>query len=214
MARPSEMDREPPLGVIAIGGSAGAVEALKQLTGGLPEDLPFAVLVAMHMSSGTPSVLGRILDRSGPLPAAAARDGEPIVAGRIYVAVPDHHLLAHERRIVLSHGPAEDGHRPAINPLMRSVAVGHGPRAVGVLLSGVLDDGVLGLAAIHSHGGIVVVQDPDDAVFPSMPLNAIANVPVDHQVKAVAAGRLLAVLGRRQPSEVATRMDPALDIQN
>src|ERR1700754_4867956 len=145
MTNVSDEHRDPPSGVVAIGGSAGGVEALKQLAAGLPEDLPYAVLVVLHTSPGTPSVLGQILDRCGPLPAAAAIDGEPVRAGRVYVAVPDKHLLVRDHRIVVWRGPGEDGHRPAINPLMRSAAVAYGKRAVGVLLSGVLDDGVLGL---------------------------------------------------------------------
>ena len=214
MAPTFETDGSPPAGVIAVGGSAGGVEALKQLAAGLPADLPFAVLVVLHMAPGTPSVLGQILDRCGPLPAAAAIDGEPVRAGRIYVAVPDYHLLVGDHRIVVSRGPTEDGHRPAINPLMRSAALAYGERAIGVLLSGVLDDGVLGLAAIHSRGGVVVVQDPADAAFPSMPRNALANVPVDHQVTATAAGDLFAALAGRRSPKVSMRPDPAIELEN
>jgi two-component system chemotaxis response regulator CheB len=211
-AQTSDPDR--PYGVIAIGASAGGVEALKQLAAGLRDDLPYAVLVALHMASGTPSVLARILDRSGPLPAKQAVDGEHIRAGQIYVAVPDRHLLVNEHRIVVSRGPTEDGHRPAINPLMRSAAIAFGVRAVGVLLSGVLDDGVLGLAAIRARGGVTVVQDPDDALFPDMPRNAIAARIVDHEVSAGAAGRLFAKLAERAQEEVAMEPDPAMELEN
>ena len=204
----------PQAGVIAIGGSAGGVEALKQLAGGLPADLPYAILVVLHMAPGTPSVLGQILNRCGPLHAAAAVDGEPVSAGRIYVAAPDHHLFVRDHRIVVSQGPSEDGHRPAINPLMRSVALAYGKRGVGMLLSGVLDDGVLGLAAIHSRGGVVVVQDPDDAIFSGMPRNALANGPVDHTVTAAAAGRLFMALAKRQPREVTVEPDASIEVEN
>src|SRR5438309_7018145 len=136
--------------VVAVGASAGGVEALTRFAAGLPADLPYAVLVTLHLPSGAPSVLARILDRNGPLPAEPAIDGVPLEPGTIRVAVPDRHLLVYDHRIVLSQGPTEDGHRPAINALFRSVALSIGRRAVSVLLSGVLDDGALGSAAIRS----------------------------------------------------------------
>src|SRR5690349_17402114 len=110
-----------PLGVVAVGASAGGVEALTELAAGLPEDLPYALLVALHLPANAPSVLARIIDRSGPLSAVAARDGEPLEPNRIHVAVPGRHLLVADRRVVLSEGPTENGHRPAINALFRSV---------------------------------------------------------------------------------------------
>jgi two-component system, chemotaxis family, protein-glutamate methylesterase/glutaminase len=214
MGTDQRVDEGPPVGVIAAGGSAGGVEALKHLAEGLSRDLPYAVLVALHMAPGTPSVLGQILNRSGPLPATAARNGEPVRRGHVYVAVPDHHLLVDGGRLVVVRGPTEDGHRPAINPLMRSAAVSYGARTIGMLLSGVLDDGVLGLAAIQARGGVVVVQDPADAAFPSMPLNALAHLPVDHQVTAAAAGRLFMALAERRPREAAMDHDPAIELEN
>ncbi len=207
-------DTGRPRGVIAIGASAGGVEALKQLASGLPHDLPDAVLVTLHMAPSSPSVLARIIDRSGPLPAHQAVDGEQLRAGQVYVAVPDRHLLVHGDRVVVSRGPTEDGHRPAVNASLRSAAVAFGPRAVGVLLSGVLDDGVLGLAAIRAQGGVTVVQHPDDAMFPDMPRNAIAAQVVDHQVTARDAGRLLADLARQREQEAAMQPDPAMELEN
>lgn len=203
-----------PRGVIAIGASAGGVDAIKQLAASLPPDLSYAVLVTLHMAASTPSVLAHIVDRSGPLPATQAVDGECLRPGHVYVAAPDRHLLVRDHRIVVSRGPTEDGHRPAINPLMRSVAVAYGPRAVGVLLSGVLDDGVLGLAAIRSRGGVTVVQDPDDALFPDMPRNAIAAQVVDYEVAAGASGRLLKALAERPGGEFTMVSDPAMEVEN
>jgi two-component system chemotaxis response regulator CheB len=141
-----------PAGVVAIGASAGGVEALTTLAAGLPRDFPFAVTAVLHMPADAPSVLAKIIDRSGPLPATPATHGARLEGGTIHVAVPDHHLLVHDHRVVLSNGPTENGHRPAINALFRSVAIAYGRRAIGVLLSRVLDDGVLG-AAIRSRGG-------------------------------------------------------------
>ena len=214
MTLESDTSSDLPIGVIAVGASAGGVEALKQLVAGLPRELPYAVLVTLHMGAGSPSVLAKILDRSGPLPAAQAKDGEHIRSGRIYVAVPDRHLLVEDHRVVVSRGPTEDGFRPAINPLLRSAAVAYGPRAIGVLLSGVLDDGVLGLGAIRSRGGVTVVQDPDDALFPDMPRNAIAAQIVDHEVAAGAAGRLFAKLAERPVDDGSVERDAAMELDN
>lgn len=130
---------------MAVGASAGGIEALTELVASLPPDFPFAVMVAIHMWAGGPSVLAEILDRSGPLAATAATDGAILEPGRIYVAVPDNHLLARDHRVMLSDGPSESGRRPAIDVLFRSVALDYGSRAIGVLMSGLLDDGVAGL---------------------------------------------------------------------
>lgn len=201
-------------GVVAVGGSAGGVEALKQLCAEMPADLPYAVLVALHMPRGTASVLARILDRSGPLTAVAARQGEQLRPGRIHVAVPDHHLLVVDHRVVLSQGPTEDGHRPALNALFRSVALTFGQQAIGVLLSGVLDDGVLGLAAIRKRGGTTVVQDPEDAIFSAMPLHALESGVVDHTVPADGVGRLLTELAAREIEVTPMQPDERMEMEN
>ncbi|BCJ56388.1 hypothetical protein Asp14428_78630 [Actinoplanes sp. NBRC 14428] len=162
--------------VVAVGASAGGVEALRALVAGLPDGYPGAVLVVLHVPRDSPSALPAILTRSGPLPAATAVDGEELRHGRIYVAPNDHHLLALEGRIRLTRGPAENGHRPAVDPLFRSVARSYAERAVGVVLSGSRDDGAAGLTSIAARGGTTVVQDPADALYPWMPRAAIAHV--------------------------------------
>jgi two-component system chemotaxis response regulator CheB len=201
-------------GVVAVGASAGGVEALTHVAAGLPDDLPYALLIALHLPPSAPSVLAKILDRHGPLSAEAARDGIELTPGRIYVAVPDRHLMVSDRHIILSEGPTENGHRPAINTLFRSVALSYGPRAIGILLSGVLDDGVLGLTAIRSRGGTTVVQHPDDALYQSMPLNAIRADVVDHQVKAVDVGALLEQLAGREIKEPDMEPDESMELEN
>jgi two-component system chemotaxis response regulator CheB len=160
--------------VIALGASAGGVEALSGIVAELPADLEAAVLVVLHVPREPPSALAEILDRSGPLPAAQARDGERLRPGRIYVAPPDHHLLVWPGRIRVVRGPRENNHRPAIDPLFRTAAAVYGPRAVGVILSGTLDDGAAGVRSIRHEGGVAIVQDPGDALYPGMPLSAIA----------------------------------------
>jgi two-component system, chemotaxis family, protein-glutamate methylesterase/glutaminase len=180
--------------LVVVGASAGGVEALCGLAAGLPADLGAAVLVVLHLPAGGRSALAAILNRSGPLPAHIARHGQAITDGHIHVAPPDRHLLMVDGRIELSHGPTENGWRPSINALFRSATVAAGPRVTGVLLSGVLDDGVAGLVAIASRGGQVMVQDPREALFPSMPNLAMSTLPVDHVLPVADMGATLAKL--------------------
>jgi two-component system chemotaxis response regulator CheB len=153
--------------------SAGGVEALSKLVSMLPPDLPATVLVVLHISPVGPSVLPRILSRVGKLPARHPRDGEPLEGGVITVAPPDLHLAVDDGRIRLLATPRENGHRPAADVLLRSVAREFGPRCAGIVLSGTLDDGAAGLRAIRAAGGLALVQDPEEAPFPGMPLAAI-----------------------------------------
>ncbi len=182
--------------VVAIGASSGGVEALVRLAGGLPKDLPAAVLVVLHFPEGTPSALPRILTRSGPLEAVHPEDGDRIESGRVYVAPPGLHLLVESGFARLARGPKENYHRPAVDPLFRSAAVAYGPRMVGVVLTGARDDGTAGLAAIKRLGGVAVVQDPDDALFPQMPESALRYVDVDHRVHLGEMSDLLTRLVR------------------
>ncbi|QFZ19130.1 chemotaxis protein CheB [Saccharothrix syringae] len=195
--------------LIVVGASAGGVEALRDLVAGLPPDLPAAVAVVLHLPAGGTSALPQIIRRAGPLPAVSARSGMPLTRGRVHVAPPDHHLLVVEDRFVLSHGPAENGHRPAIDVLFRSAAIAGGPRVVGVILSGVLDDGVAGLVAIRTRGGTAVVQDPDDALYAGMPENALRHVETTHVRPAAELGPLLAGLVRDPVGVTAAPPVPA-----
>jgi two-component system chemotaxis response regulator CheB len=189
------------LHVVAIGASAGGVEALRSLVGGLPPDYPGAVLVVLHLPRDAPSALPAILDRSGPLPAATAVDGEPLRGSRIYVASNDRHLLVLDGHVRLTRGPAENGHRPAVDPLFRSVARAFGRRAIGVVLSGSRDDGAAGLSSIVARGGRAVVQDPADALYPWMPRAALASVPTEHVAPAAKLGALIAEVTATDPPD-------------
>jgi two-component system chemotaxis response regulator CheB len=180
--------------IIVIGASAGGVQALTELVRGLPENLAASVFVVVHTSPSSPGILPQIIDRSGPLRARHAENGAPIEHGRIYVAPPDHHLLLKPDRMVLAKGPRENGFRPAADPLFRTAARVFGPRVVGVVLSGGLDDGTEGVALVKEFGGVAVVQDPDEAIFTGMPTSAIANVEIDHVLPAARIGKLIARL--------------------
>jgi len=180
--------------VIVVGASAGGVEALRTLAAALPADLEATVCVVLHVLATGTSVLPGILDRAGPLPARHAADGEPLVPGEILVAPPNWHLLVEADHVRVTAGPKENGHRPAIDPLFRTAARSCGPRVAGVVLSGSLDDGTAGLRTVKIHGGATLVQDPEEALYSSMPVNAIAHVRPDHVQRVTELARTLARL--------------------
>ncbi len=166
--------------IVAIGTSAGGVEALSFLASRLPSGFPAAVLATIHLPSRPRSQLDDILTRAGPLPASFARHGERLETGRIYLAPAEHHLLLDGDRLALGSGPRENSARPAIDPMLRSVAVCCAARSIGVVLTGALGDGASGLWALKHCGGVAVVQDPGDALFPGMPESALSQVQPDH----------------------------------
>lgn len=180
--------------IIVIGASAGGMEALQDLVRGLPPDLPAALFVVWHIPAHSVGVLPDVLTRAGPLPARHARDGEPIEPGRIYVAPPDRHLVVEPGRVRLTHGPKENHFRPAVDPLFRSAAIAYGPRVIGVVLSGLLNDGTAGMWVIKDRGGLTVVQEPDTALYPSMPASVLEYVAVDERRPAALLGPVLAQL--------------------
>lgn len=170
------------LPIIVIGGSAGSINALLQLLGEFPADLHAAVFIVVHINRQSNSQLASVLQRSSRLPVSFAADRHPIQPARIYIAPPDYHLFVEADRMRLIRGPLENNMRPAIDVLFRSAAVAHRDLVVGVLLSGLLDDGVIGLEAIKRCGGKAIVQSPEEALFSEMPKNAIAAVEIDYIV--------------------------------
>lgn len=159
--------------LIVVGASAGGVPALMALAAALPPDLPAAVLVVLHGARTLPDILAH----AGPLPAEWARDGQAPAPGRVYVAPPDRHLVVRGGLLRLSHGPKENHTRPAIDPLLRTAAHECGPGVAAVILSGTLGDGARGAAAVRVGGGLVLVQDPQEAAHASMPRAALAGFP-------------------------------------
>lgn len=160
--------------IVVVAASAGGLQPLRDLLNGLPGDLPAAVFVVLHIPATGGRSLPHILDRAGPLRAAAAIDGERIKQGRVYVAPPDRHLLVIKDTVRLSHGPRQNGLRPAADPLFRSAALHAAARTTAVVLSGTLDDAALGSATVERYGGQVLVQDPEEADYDSMPRSALA----------------------------------------
>jgi two-component system chemotaxis response regulator CheB len=184
----------PTRDIIVIGASAGGLEALGGLLGGLPRDLPAAVFVVLHVGEG--SILAPVLRRVSALPVVAATSGEAFEHGKVYVAIPGKHLLLHDHHILLRRGPRENHTRPAVDPLFRSAAASLGSRVIGVLLSGSLSDGTAGLRAIKRCGGTAIVQDPEDSLVPSMPRNALRHVEVDYVRPVADMPALLSTLAR------------------
>ncbi|HEY1291046.1 MAG TPA: chemotaxis protein CheB [Burkholderiales bacterium] len=182
--------------IVVIGASAGGMEALQRVVSRLPADLPASIFVVWHLSPGLKSILPSVLRKSGPLPAQHARDGDRIERGCIYIAPNDHHMLLENGYVRITKGPKENRFRPAIDPLFRSAAYIYGPRVVGVVLTGALDDGTAGLYTIKLRGGTAIVQEPADAMIRSMPLNALEHTRADYTLPADRIGGLIARLAR------------------
>ncbi|SRR6266436_461463 len=187
--------------IIVVGASAGGVKALVTVVRSLPKDLPATIFMVLHIPAEVPSVLPDILSRSGPLVAVHAVDGAAIEYGQIYVAPPDHHLLVERGKMRVVRGPRENRSRPAVDPLFRSAASAYGPRVVGVVLTGALDDGTAGLLAVKRRGGVAIVQDPDEALYPDMPASAVTSVAIDYILPLSDIGPLLVRLANRQAKE-------------
>lgn len=207
MATPVKI-RKPYRDIIVIGTSAGGVTALMELAKALPADFPAPIFVVMHVAPDSPSILPQLLSSVSALEARHPHDGEVVEAGVIYVARPDHHLLLEGDRVLVTRGPKENRFRPSIDALFRSAAYTYGPRVIGVVLTGYLDDGTSGLWSVQRMGGVTVVQEPHDAEQPSMPTNALEFVAADHVVPLAQLGTLLVRLTQeRAPAK--TRLPAA-----
>ncbi|WP_245652275.1 chemotaxis protein CheB [Rufibacter tibetensis] len=177
--------------IVVIGSSAGGVTALLEFAKSLPADFPAPIFVVQHVAPHTHSILPDLISRVSPLKAKYPVNGEKYKPGFIYMAPPDHHLLVEGDKVLVTKGPKENKFRPSIDALFRSAAYVHGPRVIGVVLTGYLDDGTSGLWSVQRLGGITVVQDPKDAPFPDMPSNALEFVEADHIVPLAGLASLL-----------------------
>lgn len=166
--------------IIVIAASAGGVQALKTLVAGLPQDLKASLFIVLHVPATKPSMLPLILNHARGLPALHPTDGMAIEQGKIYVAPPDHHLILEQGQIHLGTGPKENYVRPSADVLFRSAANSYGSRVVGIVLTGLDHDGTKGLIEIKQHGGISIVQEPEEAPYPSMPKSALRHDHVNY----------------------------------
>lgn len=200
--------------IITIGASAGGVEVLKWLVAELPADIPAAIFVVQHLRATAPSLMVEILNSTGSLPAAHPYDGEHIQCGHVYVAPPDHHMLLWHGHIHVVRGPKENGFRPAIDATFRTAARSYGPRVVGLVLTGMLDDGTAGLLAIKRRGGTALVQEPAQAAFPDMPTNALRYVAVDAVLSTTEMPSMLTHLAHEPAStEGEMAMENRIDLE-
>ncbi|HEX2606312.1 MAG TPA: chemotaxis protein CheB [Flavisolibacter sp.] len=177
--------------IIVIGASAGGVQALMELIDALPEKLDAAVFIVLHISPSTPSMLPHILSRKGKFEAIHPKDGDTIKKGHVYIAPPDHHLILEKDTVLVRKGPKENRFRPSIDALFRSAAYTYSTRVIGIILSGMLDDGTSGLWTVKRLGGVSMIQDPHDARFPDMPKNALESVEVDYSVPIGEMGAII-----------------------
>ncbi|HVG42932.1 MAG TPA: chemotaxis protein CheB [Chitinophagaceae bacterium] len=197
--------------IIVIGASAGGVIALVELFKSIPNDFEGYIFVVQHLSPFSPSMLPQIISRSSHLKAVHPKDGDKIKINTIYIAPPDHHLLIEKDKVMVKKGPKENRFRPSIDALFRSAAYSYGSRVVGVVLSGLLDDGTSGLWSIKRKGGTTLIQDPKDAEFPSMPLNVLEYVDVDHSIAMTEMGDLLNCITKEIATETALLSEEEMD---
>jgi two-component system chemotaxis response regulator CheB len=187
--------------IVVVGASAGGVTALKELVAGLPRDFKGSIFIVLHMPAYSETRLPWILSKAGSLEVVLARNGDEIEDGKIYVATNDHHLLLEEGKVVVKRGPKENRFRPSIDALFRSAAYVYGPRVIGIILSGFLDDGVSGLWAIQQSGGVTIIQTPEEAEHPQLPENVLEYLEPDHQMSASDMGPLLAGMIKEAAAE-------------
>jgi two-component system chemotaxis response regulator CheB len=180
--------------IVVVGASAGGIEALKAFVKDLPADFKGSIFIVLHVPSYSETRLPWILSKVGNIEAVLPDDGEEIEPGKIYVAPNDHHMLLQEGKIVVKRGPKENRFRPAIDALFRSAAYVYGSRVIGIILSGLLDDGASGIWTIKQMGGTVIVQEPEDAEQPQLPKNVLQYVVPDYTLAAIDMGPIVAGL--------------------
>jgi two-component system chemotaxis response regulator CheB len=198
--------------VVVMGGSTGGYQALTTILQQLPADFALPILVVLHIGLHD-SLMPEMLSSRLAIKVRYAEDGDPLQAGQVLVAPPDHHLLVRDERVRLSHGPKENFSRPAVDPLFRSAAIDLGPRVIGVILTGNLDDGTVGLQAVSAYGGVTVVQDPATAIAPGMPGSAARHVQVDHCIALDDIGPLLVKLAVADSDRVPSQGNPQIEAE-
>jgi two-component system chemotaxis response regulator CheB len=205
----NKTDKNNPEGqrIIVIGASTGGFEVLKKIIKGLPADFNASIFIVWHMSPDICGVLPQVLNRENKIPVAHAYNHEEIKPVRIYIAPPDHHMLLEKDRILITHGPKENRFRPAVDPLFRSAAYAYGNRVIGVILSGALDDGTVGLWTVKHYGGKAIVQDPAEAEVPSMPENAMREVEIDYCAGVAELPKILVSLSGQPLEDIDVMKD-------
>lgn len=178
--------------IIVIGASAGGFRAINQLVANIPNTLPTAIFVVMHLGKqSVPEIILQHLERNTKFTCKVPTHGDPIQKGYLYIAPRDCHMLVTKGTIHITKGPHENRWRPSIDVLFRSAAAAYDSRSIGIVLSGMMDDGTSGMSAIKRSGGVCIVQEPEEAEFPDMPKNVLNNVDVDYRVPVNDIGYIL-----------------------
>jgi two-component system, chemotaxis family, protein-glutamate methylesterase/glutaminase len=207
-------DTSGEVSIVVIGASAGGIAALRRLVSALSGHVNAAFFIVQHSGPDSPGLLPKILQSATVLPVVHAVNKGTIIARRIYVAPPDYHLIIAPGQVLVTGGPKEHFARPAVDPLFRSAALAYGPRVIGVILTGMLDDGTAGLWAVKQRGGIAVVQDPTEAEYPDMPSSALKHVSIDHCLPAAEIGALIDRLSRdARPRDGEHPMPKGLELE-
>ena len=186
--------------IVVIGASAGGMQATAQLLSKLDPELDVAVFVVLHIAKHAMSeVITKYMQKHTRIPCSIAVNGESIISRHIYIAPPDRHLIVKPGVVLINDGPSENRWRPSIDVLFRSAAVAYDSGVIGIVLSGMLDDGTSGMGAIKKCGGICIVQEPGEAEFPDMPNNVLNHVDVDHRVLIDDMGYIIQDAVAQQP---------------
>ncbi len=201
-----------PKFIIVVGTSAGGMNALIELVSQLTENIDAAFFIVMHLSRT--SISDFLVHRLQPhtsLKCAVAKEDTAIEKGHIYVAAPNQHLLVKKNKIILGRGPEENRWRPSIDVLFRSAAAAYSSRVIGVVLTGSLDDGTTGMLAIKRSGGTCIVQDPNEAEYPDMPLSVLNNMEVDYCIPLHQMGETIFEITKLNPEEIAAPQDVIIE---
>jgi two-component system chemotaxis response regulator CheB len=199
--------------ILMLGASAGGIEAICKFLGSLPTNLNITIIVTIHLPSSGVSLLERVLARCAPYPVLTGIDELEYKTNHIYLSPVDQHLLIDDSKIHLTTGPKINRFRPSIDIAFKSAAINCGERIIGVLFTGLLWDGVQGLNSIKENGGVTIVQDPDEAVYPDLPLNALAQGIGDHILPIKKIARLVTQLAKKElPSSKKNKKLPAADL--
>lgn len=203
-----------PKFVIVVGTSAGGMSALSEFVGQLQPGMDAAIFIVMHLSRT--SISDFLMHRLQPftsVPCEVATDGTSIKKDHIYIAPPNLHLLIKNDRILLGRGPEENRWRPSIDVLFRSAAATYSTRAIGVVLTGLLDDGTTGMLAIKRSGGTCIIQDPNEAEYPDMPLSVLNNMEVDYCIPLAEMGKVIGAIAQTSPEEKPVPNDVIIESQ-
>jgi two-component system, chemotaxis family, protein-glutamate methylesterase/glutaminase len=203
-----------PQWIVVLGGSAGGLESLRELLRSVPTELDAAFLVVLHVPAHSPSHLDRILASDTQMPVLAPKDGDVLKRGHVYVASSDQHMMLEDGTIRQTRGPKECRARPSIDVLFRSASVIYGPRTIGIVLSGLLDDGTAGLWAIKDSGGFALVQDPQEAMYSPMPESAMRHVKADVVGSCSVLARAISDIASKKPAERRKERSVRLETEN